>query len=109
MMMAAVKALEQGREWHDALNRLYWRRRVIAEQIMQKLQCRYNPQQRGLFLWGKIPDTCPGSEQMADELLYNKGVFIAPGFIFGTNGTRYIRISLCATEENLTKALQRLS
>lgn len=109
VMMAAVKALEQGREWHDALNELYWRRRVIAEQIMQKLQCRYNPQQRGLFLWGKIPDTCPGSEQMADELLYNKGVFIAPGFIFGTNGTRYIRISLCATEENLTKALQRLS
>lgn len=109
VMLAAVKALEQGPEWHTALNDMYGRRRAIAEQIMHKLNCSFDPRQRGLFLWGRIPDTCSSSEQLADDLLYNKGVFIAPGFIFGSNGARYIRISLCATEQNLKKALQRLS
>lgn len=109
VMLAAVKALSQDKNWHESLNELYGRRRKIAEQIMEKLNCRFDKSQRGLFLWGKIPDEYTGSEQMADELLYNKGVFITPGFIFGSNGERYIRISLCATEQTLKKALDRLS
>ena len=108
-MLAAIKALNQGKEWHDELNKLYAKRRVTAEKIMQKLNCQFDKRQKGLFLWGKIPDNYTSSEQLADELLYDKGLFITPGFIFGSNGERYIRISLCATEQTLQKALERLS
>ncbi|MEF2642996.1 MAG: aminotransferase class I/II-fold pyridoxal phosphate-dependent enzyme, partial [Paramuribaculum sp.] len=109
MMMAAARALEAPQQWYDSVNATYAGRRVIAEQIMDALGCRFDPAQRGLFLWGRIPDDEPSSEAMADRLLYEAGVFITPGFIFGSNGERYIRISLCATEENLRRALQRIT
>lgn len=35
-------------------------------------------------------------------------VFITPGFIFGSNGERYIRISLCAKQEVLREAAGRI-
>ena len=109
MMMAAARALEAPQQWYDSVNATYAGRRVIAEQIMDALGCRFDPAQRGLFLWGRIPDDEPSSEAMADRLLFEAGAFITPGFIFVSNGERYIRISLCATEENLRRALQRIT
>ncbi len=109
MMKAAARALEAPQQWYDSVNAVYAARRVIAEQIMHALGCSFDPSQRGLFLWGRIPADEPSSEAMADRLLYEAGVFITPGFIFGSNGDRYIRISLCATEENLKRALQRIT
>ena len=107
-MLAAVKALNAPDRWYEQLNELYSGRRAIAEQIMTELGCTFDPSQRGMFLWGRIPDSEPSSEQLADRILYDARVFITPGFIFGHNGERYIRLSLCANETNLRRALKRI-
>lgn len=108
VMLAAVKALNADKSWYDEVNRVYASRRQVAEMIMTELGCEYDPTQRGLFLWGKIPQEVESSETLADKILYDARVFITPGFIFGSNGARYIRISLCATEDNMLKALERI-
>lgn len=108
MMKAAVEALKLNKEWYDNVNRTYAKRRLIAEEIMNVLNCHFDPEQSGLFLWGRIPDNVENSETLADDILYNAKVFITPGFIFGSNGNRYIRISLCATEEKMQEALERI-
>ena len=107
-MLAAVEALKCDSDWFDELNAVYARRRRVAERIMDALGCTFDPRQRGLFLWGKIPDAAESSEKFADNILYNARVFIAPGFIFGSNGERFIRISVCATEEKMEEALTRI-
>ena len=108
MMKAAVEALKLGKEWYNDVNATYAKRRFIAEEIMNILGCHFDPEQSGLFLWGRIPDDVESSEALADNILYNAKVFITPGFIFGSNGDRYIRISLCATEEKMQQALERI-
>jgi aspartate/methionine/tyrosine aminotransferase len=108
MMVAAAKGLDAPAEWYAELNEVYARRRTIAEKIMTALGCTFNPAQRGLFLWGRIPADEASSEALADKVLYGSRVFITPGFIFGSNGDRYVRISLCATEEKLSEALKRI-
>lgn len=106
-MLAAIKALEQGWDWYVGLNSLYGSRRAIAEEIMTELGCVYNPRQRGMFLWGRLPHGCSG-EEFCDAVLRDARVFITPGFIFGTNGEGYVRISLCATGERMAEALVRI-
>lgn len=108
VMLAAVKALELPDSWYSYLNEEYASRRLIAEKILNELGCRFDPSQRGLFLWGKIPDSEISGETLADRLLYEADIFLTPGFIFGSNGNRYIRISLCADKSILTKALDRI-
>lgn len=109
MMKAAIEALNQGKEWYDEVNAIYTKRRLIAEDIMHRLGCHFDPEQSGLFLWGRIPEDLSSSEALADDILYNARVFLTPGFIFGSNGNRYIRISLCATEEKMNEALKRIT
>lgn len=108
LMLAAVKGLEADKDWYDSVNAAYSSRRKVAEQIMDELGCTFDPKQTGLFLWGRIPDSAESSEALADRVLYEARVFITPGFIFGSNGARYVRISLCATEENMRRALDRI-
>ena len=108
VMLAAVEALSKDDRWYSELNETYRRRRVVAERIMNALGCSYDPSQQGLFLWGRIPDSEESGEALADRMLHEKRVFITPGFIFGHRGERYVRISLCATEENLLRALGRI-
>jgi aspartate/methionine/tyrosine aminotransferase len=109
LQVAAVAALNNSEAWHKAMNiDLYAKRRVIAEQIMTELGCAFDPKQVGLFLWGRIPENYTDSGELADKVLYDANVFITPGFIFGTQGKRFIRISLCATEERLKEALDRI-
>ena len=108
MMLAAARALHCDDSWYQTLNETYASRRKIAEQIMEAIGCHYDSSQRGLFLWGRIPDSYEGSEQLADQLLYEANVFVTPGFIFGSNGNRYIRISLCAKDEKMQEALCRI-
>lgn len=108
LMLAAVKGLQVDAEWYDTLNSVYASRRAVAEEIMRELGCRFDETQRGMFLWGRIPDDEASSEALADKVLYDARVFITPGFIFGSNGERYVRISLCATEENMRRALDRI-
>lgn len=108
LMLAAAKALEADKSWYDQVNALYGSRRKVAEEIMTALGCSFDPTQRGLFLWGRINDPQLTSEALADRLLCEAKVFLTPGFIFGSNGNRYIRISLCATEDRMKEALQRI-
>ena len=108
LMLAAAKALEEEAGWHESLNAAYASRRVIAERIMEALGCTFDPSQSGLFLWGRINDPEVDSERLADRILDEARVFVTPGFIFGHNGERYIRISLCAPEEKLSEALDRI-
>lgn len=108
VMLAAAKALKVEADWYKSLNEIYAQRRAVAERIMAELKCEFDPSQKGLFLWGRIPEDAQSSEMLADKILYEARVFITPGFIFGSNGNRYIRISLCATEENMLRALDRI-
>ncbi|MDE6369095.1 MAG: aminotransferase class I/II-fold pyridoxal phosphate-dependent enzyme [Muribaculaceae bacterium] len=108
VMLAAAEALKANDAWYDQLYDVYAERRVIAEDIMRELGCSFDPQQRGMFLWGRIPDNIESGEWLADELFYKAKVFITPGFIFGRNGERYVRISLCAKPEKLRESLDRI-
>lgn len=108
MMLAAARALQCGPEWYSELNSEYARRRQVAEQIMEALGCHCDKRQRGLFLWGRIPSGEAGSEPFADRVLSEARVFIVPGTVFGSQGNRYVRLSLCATEAKLTEALERI-
>jgi LL-diaminopimelate aminotransferase len=105
---AAVEALAAGNEWFENLNRVYTRRKEKALEIMQLLGCTCHQPQAGMFLWGRAPQGVE-VESWLDDILYGAGVFITPGFIFGTNGQDYVRISLCASEEKLEQALQRIT
>jgi len=108
LQAAAAEALNAPEEWYETVNTAYRKRRKVAEEIMITLGCRYDEKQSGLFLWGKIPDCYNNSEELTEFLLHKANVFITPGFIFGKNGDNYIRISLCATEDVLTNALNRI-
>jgi aspartate/methionine/tyrosine aminotransferase len=108
MMVAAAKALQNPKSWHDEMNAVYAKRRILALAIMDVLGCKYDTKQVGMFIWAKIPDNYRDSGELADEVLYGKNVFITPGFIFGDKGKRYIRISLCSPEDMLTEALHRI-
>lgn len=109
LQLAAAEAFGNDEQWHREANiETYARRRQWAEQIMDALGCTYDRRQVGMFLWGKIPDTYKDVEDLTERVLHESRVFITPGFIFGTNGRRYIRISLCAKEEKIKEALERI-
>jgi LL-diaminopimelate aminotransferase len=105
---AAVEALKNGKEWFQKQNEIYLQRSLSARKILNELGCNYSNEQSGLFVWAKAPATIPDVEKWIDEILYQTKVFITPGFIFGENGKRFIRISLCAPVEKLDEALSRI-
>ncbi|MBP3773776.1 MAG: aminotransferase class I/II-fold pyridoxal phosphate-dependent enzyme [Bacteroidaceae bacterium] len=109
MQLAAAEAYRNDEAWHREANiHVYRKRRDIAEKIMEELGCSFDPEQVGMFLWGRIPDTVAHVEDLTEKVLNEAHVFITPGFIFGKNGERYIRISLCAKEDSMTEALERI-
>ena len=109
IQLAAAEAYNNSDEWHRMANiETYARRRQYAEQIMDVLGCKYDKNQVGMFLWGRIPDAYNNVEDLTERVLHEARVFITPGFIFGSNGERYIRISLCAKEEKIKQALGRI-
>ena len=108
MQLAAATALEADADWYAGNNANYRGRRALAGQIMQVLGCTYSEDQVGMFLWGRIPDRYADVEELTEQLLHGALVFLTPGFIFGDNGKRYIRISLCCKDEKLAEALERI-
>lgn len=110
IQLAAAEAFNtNGEAWHRENNIAnYRRRRNLAEQIMTALHCTFDPTQVGMFLWGKIPDRYHDVEELTERVLHEARVFITPGFIFGSNGSRYIRISLCAKDDKMREALERV-
>ena len=105
---AAVEALSYGQDWFDEVNKIYRERRELVFAIMDTLGCTYDRSQSGLFVWGKIPSEVKDSEAFSDKFLYEAYVFFTPGIIFGENGRRFIRISLCQPVEILKEALERI-
>ncbi|MBR2630731.1 MAG: aminotransferase class I/II-fold pyridoxal phosphate-dependent enzyme [Bacteroidaceae bacterium] len=109
LQLAAAQAYENTEEWHTQANiETYGTRRKIAEEIMTALGCTFDPTQQGMFLWGRIPDHIADVEDLTEKVLHEARVFITPGFIFGSNGKRHVRISLCAKDEKMKIALERI-
>jgi aspartate/methionine/tyrosine aminotransferase len=106
---AAAEALNNPPEWYEQVNLVYEKRRKKVEEIMGILGCRYDKNQVGLFVWGRIPESISSCEDYVEGILNEAGVFITPGFIFGSKGERYIRISLCASDDLLEEAKKRIS
>jgi len=109
LQLAAAEAYNNDAEWHHQANIvIYRRRRDLAEEIMKILGCTFDKEQVGMFLWGKIPERYKDAEELAEKVLNEARVFITPGFIFGSNGNRYIRISLCAKDDKIKEAVERI-
>lgn len=105
---AAVEALKNDEKWFAELNAIYASRKAWAHKILDTLSCTYSPNQSGLFVWAKVSQGIADVEQWIDQILYGAKVFITPGFVFGEAGKRYIRISLCASEQQLKEAHERI-
>jgi LL-diaminopimelate aminotransferase len=105
---AAVAALHNSDEWHAARNAVYQGRLEASEAFLKTIGCTWDPAQEGMFLWGKLPDSVESAEKLVNSLLVEKHVFIAPGFIFGPKGQRYIRLSLCMPKERIWEAVERI-
>lgn len=108
VQLAAAKALQLGKEWHNEVNTVYRERREKVFELLQLLDCEFSKKQAGLFVWAKIPSTYNDGYVLSDEVLYKSNVFITPGSIFGSAGKKYIRISLCSPEEKFEEAIQRI-
>lgn len=108
LQMAAAKALAEGDDWYGQLNDEYRKRQVLAGEIFDMLGVKYDKNSGGMFLWGKVDNRWANGEKLADYILQEARVFITPGFIFGSNGDQYVRISLCAKQDVLREAQQRI-
>lgn len=108
LQLAAAKALELGLEWHEALNDVYEKRREKVFRLLQLLNCSYDNNQAGMFVWAAIPSEYADGYSLSDKILYDSNVFITPGGIFGSAGDKYIRVSLCTTIEKIEEAIRRI-
>ena len=108
VQLAAAKALSLGKDWYDELNKTYKARRLLVYELLKALNCTFDKSQAGLFIWAKVPSKYKDGYELSDEVLYKKNVFITPGGIFGSNGNGYVRVSLCAKEEVIKNALERV-
>ncbi len=108
VQLAAAKALSLGKEWHEEVNKVYRARREKVFELLDLLQCKYSKEQAGLFVWAAIPQSYKDGYVLSDEVLYKSNVFITPGGIFGSAGEKYIRVSLCSTEEKFDEAIKRI-
>ncbi len=106
---AAISALNVSTDWIKQLNFTYSERRKVVWKILDKLDCSYSRDKVGLFVWASIPVKYDSAEIWINEILYNSKVFITPGFIFGSSGNKFIRVSLCNTTEILREALNRIN
>jgi LL-diaminopimelate aminotransferase len=105
---AAVKALTLDKEWYHDLNNVYTRRRKIVFDLLTLLECEFDKNQAGMFVWAKINHQYKSGYELSDEVLSKANVFITPGGIFGSAGENYIRVSLCSTEEKLQESIERI-
>ncbi len=108
VQLAAAKALSLPPSWFNQVNSIYRKRKLAAEALLDELGCRYSKKQAGLFVWARIPENMKDGFALSDLLLYNARVFITPGGIFGSGGNKYVRVSLCASEENILEGLARI-
>jgi aspartate/methionine/tyrosine aminotransferase len=103
----AIAALKSDKSWFEGMNLIYKRRRVLTEQLAEKLGCQVYKEGVGLFVWAKLPSGIASAEAFINDILYQKHLFITPGTIFGSNGEGYIRFALCVKEEKIQEAIDR--
>jgi len=108
VQLAAARALSLGNDWHDSMNEVYRNRREKVFELLDLLGCKFSKVQAGMFVWAAIPGEFTNGFELSDEVLYKANVFITPGGIFGTAGDKYIRVSLCSTEEKIKEAIERI-
>ncbi len=108
LMDAATEALTNSDDWHRERNAVYQGRLDAIHALLNTLGCTYSTDQEGLFIWAKLPDSVASAEDLVNDLLLTKHVFIAPGFIFGPKGNRYVRVSLCMPKERIRTAIERI-
>ncbi len=108
LQLAAAKALELGNDWHESINKIYKTRREKVFDLLRILNCNFDTNQAGMFVWAQIPNTFKDGFELSDKVLYDSNVFITPGGIFGSNGNTYVRVSLCCKEENIDEAIKRV-
>lgn len=108
VQLAAARALQLDKDWYDSINAIYRRRRNLVFDLLDMLQCTYNREQVGMFVWAKIPAGYKDGYALSDAVLYDANVFITPGGIFGSAGNQYIRVSLCSPEDKLQQAIERI-
>lgn len=106
---AAATALSLGKEWYDEINGIYAERREKVFELLDALGCLYSKEQAGMFVWASIPEEMKDGYELSDKVLYDKGVFITPGGIFGSAGNRFVRVSLCGSVEKFNQAIQRIA
>jgi LL-diaminopimelate aminotransferase len=108
VQQGAIAALKVEEKWHDERNETYAKRRKHVWEIFDMLGFRYSKEQVGLFVWAKAPDNISDVTMYVDKILEEAHVFLTPGMIFGSNGNRFARASLCTPEENLVKAKNKI-
>lgn len=107
LQAGAAAALRLSSEWFSQLNEIYTQRRKKMFELVKALGCSFSEDQAGMFIWAKVPQNTTSLE-VVDRLLYESDIFIAPGFIFGSQGEGYVRFSLCASHEKIEEALTRV-
>lgn len=108
VQLAAAKALELGEDWYNSINAIYRKRRELVFDLLEMLNCSFDKNQVGMFVWAKISNEYVDGYALSDKVLYEADVFITPGGIFGSAGNGYIRVSLCSPEEKLMEAINRV-
>lgn len=108
LQLAAAKALTLEKDWHDSINSIYRARREKVFELLDLLECSYDSNQAGMFVWAAIPASYKDGYELSDKVLYGSNVFITPGGIFGNAGDKYVRVSLCCTQENIEAAIKRI-
>lgn len=104
---AAIVALHQPQTWYEGLNKVYEERKQHFMVLLQALGCQVRSHQAGMFLWARVPEKIVNVEAWLDDILFETNVFLTPGFIFGKEGERYLRVSLCTPVERIREATER--
>ncbi len=108
IQLAAAKALSLEKDWHESVNEIYKKRRLLVFELLKKLNCKFSQNQAGLFVWANIPKQFNNSFDFSDEVLNSYNFFITPGNIFGSSGKKFIRVSLCSNEQTFQKVIDRI-
>ncbi len=107
LMQAAVAALGTEEAWLQARNAVYQRRSERVARLLERLGAAFEPPRGGLYVWFGCP--CGWTSRgLAQALLEEAGVSLAPGSLFGPRGEGYMRLSLCVPDERLDHALRRM-
>jgi len=109
LQLAAAKALSLEKDWYESINAIYRKRRIKVFDLLKLLNCSFSTHQAGMFVWASIPAEYKDGYALSDDVLYRSGVFITPGGIFGSAGDKYVRVSLCSTEEKIQESIERIT